>query len=183
MIQFGTIRIYAHPCRARFNTGHALHYTSIQPEKGGTIMRHVANLTCASAIAAAVAAVVAVPGLGNDITKEWGGVKPPPVPEVKPVTVDPRTTALLVLDFMKGNCGVRPRCVATVPEVKKLLEQARAHNMMVAYTLVGADPTPAGMIDQGLAPRASEFLVKNSGGADKFVGSNLDEGLKQKGIT
>ena len=146
-------------------------------------MKHFANLSCcATILAAVIAAIAAAPAQANDITTEWTSVKPPPVPELKPVTVDPKTTALLVLDFMKGNCGARPRCIATVPNVKKLLETARAHDMMVFYTLVGQDPTPAGMIDQGLAPRASEFLIKGSGGADKFINSNLDQGLKDKGI-
>jgi nicotinamidase-related amidase len=149
-------------------------------------MKHLTKLSCATAIAAAIATLGAMSGsmsaLANDVTTEWASVKPPPVPELKPVTVDPATTALLVLDFMKANCGARPRCVATVPNVKKLIDNARAHNMMVFYTLVGQDPTPAGMIDQSLAPRAGEFLIKGSGGADKFINSNLDQGLKDKGI-
>jgi nicotinamidase-related amidase len=98
------------------------------------------------------------------------------------VTVDPKTTALLVLDFMKGNCGARPRCITTIPNVKKLIDEARAHNMPVFYTLVGQDPTPAGMVDQRLAPDASSFRIQGSGGADKFINSNLDQGLKEKGI-
>ncbi len=144
-------------------------------------MKHLATLSCATAIAA-IATLGAMPALANDVTTEWTSVKPPPVPELKPVTVDPKTTALLVLDFMKGNCGARPRCIATVPNVKKLLDGARAHDMMVLYTLVGQNPTPAGMIDQSLVPRANDFLIKGSGGADKFINSNLDQGLKDKGI-
>jgi len=54
--------------------------------------------------------------------------------------------------------------------------------MSVFYTLVGQDPTPAGMIDKSLVPHASDFLIKGSGGADKFINSNLDQGLKDKGI-
>jgi nicotinamidase-related amidase len=128
----------------------------------------------------AVAALAAVSAKANDITTEWATVKPPPVPELKPATVEPKTTALLVLDFMKTNCGTRPRCAATVPNVKKLLETARANNMMVFYTLVGGTPTPEGMIDPGLAPRAGEWVVR--GGADKFIGSDLEQRLKDKGI-
>ena len=45
---------------------------------------------------------------------------------LKPVTVDPKTTALLMLDFMNQNCGKRPRCLATIPAMKKLLAEARA---------------------------------------------------------
>jgi nicotinamidase-related amidase len=117
----------------------------------------------------------------QDIITEWANVKLPPVPELKPVTVDPRTTALLVLDMMKANCGARPRCLATVATVRKLLDQARAHNVMVVFNLTGAGKVED-MVDVSLAPRAGEFMVKGSGGADKFVNSNLDAGLKDKGI-
>ena len=116
-----------------------------------------------------------------DITSEWANVKLPPAPELKPVSVDPRTTALLVLDMMKGNCGARPRCLATVATVRKLIEAARAQNVMVVYNLTGAGKVED-MVDQSLAPRPGEFMVKGSGGADKFVNSNLDQGLKERGI-
>ena len=142
-------------------------------------MRRFTPLCYASTILAAISA----PVFAGDITTEWASVKAPPVPELKPVTVDPKTTALIVLDFMKGNCGQRPRCLATIPNVKKLLDTARAQNVMIVYTLVGQDPTPAGMVDQSLMPHANDFIVKGSAGAgDKFINSNLDEGLKEKGI-
>jgi len=133
---------------------------------------------CAIVVALGIAGIHAAQA--NDITTEWATVKPPPVPELKPATVDPKTTALLVLDFMKVNCGARPRCVATLPNVKKLLESARSHDMMVFYTLVGPNPKPSEMIDQALAPRDGEWVPR--GGADKFIGSDLEQRLKDKGI-
>ncbi len=133
-----------------------------------------------AAIATVLMALAGLPARANDITTEWATVKPPAVPELKPATVDPKTTALLILDLMKTNCGVRPRCASTVPNVKKLLDEARAHNMMVFYTLVGGTPSPEGMVDQSLAPRAGEWVVR--GGADKFIGSDLEQRLKDKGI-
>jgi nicotinamidase-related amidase len=142
-------------------------------------MKHLTS-GCITVIAAAITAFCALPAQANDITTEWATVKPPPVPELKPATVDPKTTALLVLDLMKANCGQRPRCVATIPNVKKLLDLARANNMMVFYTLVGQTPTPENMVDQGLAPRAGEFVTR--GGGDKFIDSPLDQRLKEKGI-
>jgi nicotinamidase-related amidase len=52
--------------------------------------------------------------------------------------------------------------------------------MMVFYTLVGSTPTPEGMVDQSLAPHAGEWVVR--GGADKFIGSDLEQRLKDRGI-
>ena len=141
---------------------------------------HTTPSCCAAVLAAAIAALAAPPARANDITTEWATVKPPPGPQLKPATVEPKTTALLILDLMKTNCGARPRCVATVPNVKKLLDTARANNMMVFYTLVGATPTPENMVDAGLAPSAGEYVTR--GGADKFIGSDLEQRLKDKGI-
>ena len=144
-------------------------------------MEYLTRYCCrAATLLAAIAALSTLPVQANDITTEWATVKPPPVPELKPVEVDPKTTALLILDLMKTNCGVRPRCMATVPNVKKLLDAARAHDMMVFYTLVGQTPTLENMVDQGLAPRPGEFVVR--GGADKFIGSDLEMRLRDKGI-
>jgi hypothetical protein len=92
-----------------------------------------------------------------DIITEWATVKAPPVPELKPVALDGKTTALLILDMMKRGCSARPRCVATVPNVKKLHDAARAAGSIVFYSLVGGDkPTPADIMDPGFAPRDGE---------------------------
>ena len=49
-----------------------------------------------------------VAGQAANIIDEWASVKAPPAPTLKPVTVDPKTTALLMLDFMNQNCSKRP---------------------------------------------------------------------------
>ena len=116
-----------------------------------------------------------------DILDDWASVKPPPAPELKPVTLEGSTTALLILDMMKANCGARPRCVATVPNVKRLHDAARTAGAMVWYSLVGSDgmATPADVIDPGFMPRDGEWARQN--GPDKFLGSNLGK-LKARGI-
>ena len=63
---------------------------------------------------------------GADIINDWNTAVAPPPPELKEVTVDPSTTALLFLDIMKGGCSARPRCIAAVPNMKRLHEAARA---------------------------------------------------------
>src|SRR3954467_14158019 len=86
-----------------------------------------------------VAALLAAPSHAADVIADWSKAELPPAPAPKEVTVDPATTALLFLDIMKAGCTARPRCVASVPNMVKLHNDARGHNMMVWYSLVGAD--------------------------------------------
>jgi nicotinamidase-related amidase len=83
-------------------------------------------------------------------------VKPPAAPALKPVTVDPKTTALLMLDFMNQNCGQRPRCLDTIPAMKKLLAEARTHKVPVVYSII-ANSTPADVI-KDVAPQPDERM-------------------------
>ena len=99
--------------------------------------------TTAFVVLLTVASLGASSSPAGDIIAEWATVKAPPVPELKPVALDGKTTALLILDMMKSGCSARPRCVATVPNVKKLHDAARAAGAMVFYTLVGEKPVPA----------------------------------------
>jgi nicotinamidase-related amidase len=130
-------------------------------------------------IAAAGFFLVGSGSVRADIIDEWAGVKAPPVPELKQVTVDPQTTALLMLDFVKASCGSRPRCVATLPAVKELLGNARRANVPVIFSFFGTN-TGADMIDPDLAPKPGEPSVTSF--ADKFLNTNLEELLKQRGI-
>jgi len=133
------------------------------------------------ALTLSIACLGTMPAHTADIITEWATVKTPPVPELKPVTLDGKTTALLILDMMKSGCTARPRCVATVPNVKKLHDAARAAGAMLFYSLVGGDkPTPADIMDPGFAPKEGEWVVQR--GPDKFLGSGLDERLKERGI-
>jgi nicotinamidase-related amidase len=102
----------------------------------------------------------------------------PPPPTLKPVTLDPKTTALLLFDFMSTNCNERPRCVEAVPKLKALMDRSRAAGMLVAYTLPGNGK----IIDPGIAPHDGEVVDQKQGGPDKFLGSDLDQRLKEHGI-
>src|SRR5437773_1904756 len=88
----------------------------------------------AAVIALAAAGYGAVPARATDVVAEWSTIQMPPPPTLKPVTVDSKSTALFLLDFMHENCGQRPRCVAAVPTIKALHDRARAASMFVAYT-------------------------------------------------
>ena len=127
--------------------------------------------------AALALAAVALPAQAKDIVEEWASIKTPAAPTLKPVTADPKTTALLMLDFMNQNCGKRPRCVATIPAMKDLLAKARAAKATVIYSII-ANSTTADVI-KDVAPQADEPHVLS--GPDKFLNTDLDKVLKEKG--
>ena len=117
-----------------------------------------------------------VPVRAADIMAEWAAVKPPPPPALKPVTLDGKTTALLILDVMKESCGRRPRCTEMVPNLKKLHDAARGAGAMVFYTLVGSGSPTAADVAAGLTPKDGEWVVQR--GPDKFLGSPLEQDRK-----
>ena len=119
-------------------------------------------------------------GSEKTIIDEWGDVKLPPAPMLKSITVEPKVTALLVLDIQNGNCNEqrRPRCVASVAKIKSLLTKARANGLAVVYSLTSS--ASASDIRDEVAPLANEPIVKS--GVDKFFKSDLEKILRGKGI-
>jgi nicotinamidase-related amidase len=126
------------------------------------------------------------------IIDEWQSVKAPPPPKLQSVTLDPKTTALLIIDIIKQTCNMerRPRCVAMLPKVQKLLGEARAKDVFVIYALFPS-PSPATFPDPKisdyvpeLAPKGNEPVV--TAFVDKFQLAGKDTGLekllKDKGI-
>lgn len=135
-------------------------------------------LLAAASMAATALSYGAIPARAADVIAEWSTIQMPLPPTLKPVTVDPKSTALFLFDFMTENCRQRPRCVEAVPTLKALHDRARAANMLVAYTLPGGGK----IIDQGIAPREGEVVDQKAGGPDKFLGDDLDQRLKDHGI-
>jgi nicotinamidase-related amidase len=121
---------------------------------------------------------MATAALGQTVIDEWANVKAAAAPQLKEVSVDPKTTALLMLDFMNQNCGQRPRCLATIPAMKKLLSDARAKGMPVIYTFFGK--TTAADVIKDVAANPNEPSVTSF--ADKFLNTDLEKILKEKGI-
>ncbi len=129
-------------------------------------------------VATMASVLTLAPVQAASIIDEWNSVKAPPAPEVKPVAVDPKTTALLMLDFMNQNCGKRPRCVDSLPVMKKLLDSARAAKAPVVYSFI-ANTTAADVL-KDVAPIDGEPSVTS--GPNKFLRTDLDKILKDKGI-
>ena len=136
--------------------------------------------TLSCCLFAFLAATAAQPAGATTIIDEWSSVQAPPPPVLKPAAVDPKTTALLVLDIVRQGCNAerRPRCLDTLPAVHGLLDRARAAGVMVGYSLVkGSVP---GDILPPVAPAGGEPMVTS--GTDKFLGTDLDATLQAKGI-
>jgi nicotinamidase-related amidase len=115
-----------------------------------------------------------------DVIAEWSTIKVPPAPELKPVKLEGKTTALLILDVQNPACQRRPRCGAAVPKIKAVMEKARAAGATVIYTFAG-EGDPKTIADGALAPKDGEWIAQR--GPDKFLGSDLDKRLKDKGVT
>lgn len=142
-------------------------------------MRITLSRFCAAiGISVAALGITAVSARAADIIDEWANVKAPPPPELKPVTVDPKTTALLMLDFLQGNCGHRPTCLAEMPAMKKLLDAARGAGAMIIYS--GFEKSTPSNVIKDIAPPANEPMIHSN--ADKFLNTDLDKMLKDKGI-
>jgi nicotinamidase-related amidase len=128
-----------------------------------------------------VAVVLFTPSVfAQTVIEAWGSVKMPPAPDLKKVTIDPKTTALLLLDFNKQTCNVekRPRCIASLPKVQDMLRRARVKGVAVIYSItMGAAVSD---IAGDLAPLGGEAVVTS--GPDKFMGTDLEKILKDRGI-
>lgn len=117
----------------------------------------------------------------TNIVDGWGEVTPPPAPALKAASLDAKTTALLVMDFVKQTCNEksRPSCVASIPKVKAMIDAATAKGVMVVWTSIRG-PKPEDYIAD-VAPRKGNNLL--IGAVDKFTGTDLEKMLKDKGIT
>ncbi|TWF52010.1 cysteine hydrolase family protein [Neorhizobium alkalisoli] len=142
-------------------------------------------------IAAAAGALVfatlsVMPAQAETIIDDWSKVKVPAAPELKPATLDAKTTALLLLDFngaqdaTKGPCNKdnKPRCLASLPKVQAFLEEARKAGVYIVYTLGGAGEKAD--IATAIAPKSDDPVVKS--GPNKFINTDLGKLLEAKGI-
>src|SRR5687767_789370 len=86
---------------------------------------------------------------------EWGTAQFPAPPALKPATIAPNETALLVLDFTNQTCTQqrRPRCAASVPKVLKLVTEARAKGAFIIYSVAVPGSVPGDIVKE-LTPAA-----------------------------
>jgi nicotinamidase-related amidase len=135
---------------------------------------------------ALLVALMAFPASAQTIIDDWATVKVPPPPTLKSVAVDPKTDALLLLDFdgrdaaESGPCNktTKPRCLASLPKVKAALDKARAKGVLVVYSII-LHHAPSDIRPE-VAPMPDEPIV--SSGPNKFLNTDLRDILEKKGI-
>jgi len=120
-------------------------------------------------------------GAEETILEAWDTIKAPARVDLKAVKVEPTKSAFLVLDIEQLTCNAerRPRCVASVPKIRKFLEKARAKGLTVVYSLTSRGTRET--ILPGVTPLSTEPVVKSS--VDKFYRTDLQQILRERGIT
>jgi nicotinamidase-related amidase len=138
------------------------------------------SIGAATALFGALIAGTAIAS-AQTIVDEWSSVAIPPAPALKPANLDAKTTALIVMDFIKQSCtsDARPRCVASIPKVKAMIAAAKAKGVTVMWTLPPG-PKPEDFLPEVAPPAGTGIAV--AAPADKFYGSDFEKQLKDKHI-
>jgi len=116
----------------------------------------------------------------TSVIAQWSNVTPPEPPPIEDVVLDPKTTALLILDIEERTTNMerRPRAVASVPRIAALLEKARSNGVFVAYSTTGGG-SPETILPP-VKPAEDDPVVRAS--VDKFYNTDLQQYLVDKGI-
>ena len=103
----------------------------------------------------------------------------PATPDPARVTLDPKTTALVVLDYVEDICNRQPSCKGQMlPAVTPFMERLRKAGLTVAYGTRAQNQT---MWLKEVAPAPGDIKITNTA-QDRFYNTNLDKELKAKGI-
>jgi len=102
----------------------------------------------------------------------------PPLPAPVAVTLDAKTTALVVLDIINPTCSTRPACNDSIPALQALIKKARDAGAPVVYTNTAA----TNAIVPQVAPAAGDVTVVPTN-ADKFNNPDFDATFKAKKVT
>lgn len=137
----------------------------------GTIVKKTALL---------VAALVLLPcaARADTVIDQWSSATAPPAPVLRSVTIDPKKTALLILDYSTKTCttATRPRCAAALPNVRAFLDKAHANGILVVDIYSTAMTTA----DMAIVPGPADLVLQAS--LNKFYGNDLAATLKKAGI-
>jgi nicotinamidase-related amidase len=104
----------------------------------------------------------------------------PALPDPVRVTLNPATTALLVLDYVEPICTSQPKCRGEMlPAMTPFFARARKAGLVVAY---GTREQNMSKWLPEVAPAPGDIKIVNTA-QDRFYNTDLDKALKAKGIT
>jgi nicotinamidase-related amidase len=104
----------------------------------------------------------------------------PAMPEPARVSLNAKTTALLVLDYVEDICATQPKCKSQMlPAMTPFMEKARKAGLTVAY---GTRAQNMAHWLKEVAPAEGDIKIVNTA-QDRFYNTDLDKALKAKGIT
>ncbi len=103
-----------------------------------------------------------------------------PVP--REVTLDPKTTALLVLDLNARCENPQERCHQLIEPVAKFLDRAREKNLLIVYTAADRyKGTAEARMPHAFSRRDDEPVIFPPA-FDKFYGDELQPMLQKRGV-
>jgi nicotinamidase-related amidase len=103
----------------------------------------------------------------------------PALPDPARVTLDPKTTALMVLDYVEDICATQPKCKSQMlPAMIPFMERVRKAGLTVAY---GTRAQNMSKWLPEVAPTAADIKIVNTA-QDRFYNTDLDKALKAKDI-
>jgi len=117
---------------------------------------------------------------GRAASKPMVTLQMPALPAPVPVTLNPKTTAVLVLDYVVPICNSQPKCKdAMLPAMLPFMARVRKAGMVVAYGTLEENMTK--WLPE-LAPKPGDIKIVCTA-QDRFYNTDLDKDLKAKGIT
>ena len=141
-----------------------------------TVFRTV--LTSGLALALLSAAAEAQPP--NRPSPKMITLQMPATPDPAHVTLDPKTTALIVLDYVEDICNNQVSCkTKMLPAMTPFMEKVRRAGLTVAYGTRAQNQTKW---LKEVAPAPGDIRITNTA-QDRFYNTDLDKELKAKGIT
>ena len=141
---------------------------------------HILAVSGCLVLALAATAANAQGTMANTAAPKMMTLQMPALPEPAHVTLNPKTTALLALDYVDPICVSQPKCKGEMlPKAAALMQQARKAGVVVAYGT--RDRTMSRWLPE-VAPMAGDIKIPNTA-QDRFYNTDLDKELKAKGVT
>jgi nicotinamidase-related amidase len=132
-----------------------------------------------SGLAVALSCGAAEAQPANGAAPQMVTLQMPATPDPARVTLDPKTTALIVLDYVEGICNRQSNCkTKMLPAMTPFMERVRKAGLTVAF---GTRAQTQNEWLKEVAPAPGDIRITNTA-QDRFYNTDLDKELKAKGI-